>query len=254
MSKRNNQLDKLDKIYQEYYQERKDKFDDLTTKSNRKDKLELTHAANTKDYLNKLKAFLRGSHVRSEDIVNIVSKILPREFVQLVYKRDIKLLAIKAGISNNGSQSVIEKLWSEQDMESVLALEYTCFPEDVPSIQFLKENKEYAPLLELSVRRKCTALLIIALSEGMRPVIIDQPEDALDVTTIWKDISAKLRQYKEKRQFILTTHNPSVAVASYSDMFIVVKGSSSQANVKCWGAIEHPDVKESSYTAFGRRR
>lgn len=53
-----------------------------------------------------------------------------------------------------------------------------------------------------------------------------------------------LRKSKDRRQFILTTHNASVAVASDSDMFIIVKSNSQQANVKCWGAIEVPDVKK----------
>jgi len=48
---------------------------------------------------------------------------------------------------------------------------------------------------------------------------------------------------KEKRQFILTTHNASVAVSSDSDMFIVVNSNSKQANVKCLGAIENKNVK-----------
>ncbi|MEW6173543.1 MAG: AAA family ATPase [Bacillota bacterium] len=187
---------------------------------------------------------VRGSGARTADIETIARKMTPREFVDLARKRDINGLATRVGITNNSAQTIIDKLWSGETIQPLLDLEHSCYPEDVPSIQFRKDDGVYAPLAELSVGQKCTALLIIALSEGTRPVIIDQPEDSLDITTVWEDISKKLRQSKEKRQFILTTHNPSVAVAADSDMFIVVKSNAQQANVKCWGAIEHPDVKK----------
>ena len=98
-------------------------------------------------------------------------------------------------------------------------------------------------LSEVSTGQKCTALLIIALSEGTRPIIIDQPEDSLDTTSVYEDIVIKLREGKEKRQFILTTHNASVGVASDSDNFIILKSTSSRGEISCVGAIDREAVK-----------
>jgi PHP family Zn ribbon phosphoesterase len=243
-SQRDKLLDELDQAYEEYFTERKVIFDTLTQRSDGKLKLQLTHAANRRWFQEKLRDLVRGSGARTADVATISEKMMPRQFVGLVCERDVDGLATQADISSNAAQTIVDKLWSGETMQPVLALEHACYPEDVPSIQFRRDDGEYAPLSELSVGQKCTALLIIALSEGTRPVIIDQPEDALDITTVWEDVSMKLRQGKEKRQFILTTHNPSVAVASDSDMFIVVRSTAQQANVKCWGAIEHPDVKK----------
>jgi hypothetical protein len=237
-------LDALDEAYADYFAERKAMFDTLTQRSGGKLKLELTHAANRRRFQERLQELLRGSGVRAADIESVAGSLMPRQFAALICARDTQGLATQANITRNTAQKIVDKLWSGETIQPTLALEHTCYPEDVPSIQFRKDDGTYAPLGELSVGQKCTALLIIALSEGTRPVIIDQPEDALDITTVWEDVSLKLRQGKEKRQFILTTHNPSVAVASDSDMFIVVKSSAQQANVKCWGAIEHPDVKK----------
>jgi len=237
-------LDKLDKIYQDYFVTRKSIFDTLSRRSEGKLKLELTHSANYQKFQDKLRALVSGSGARKADIETIARKLTPREFVSLAQKRDINGLETQAGISDNSAKKILDKLWSGETIQPLLDLEHSYYPEDVPSIQVRKEEDVYAPLSELSVGQKCTALLIIALSEGTRPVIIDQPEDSLDITTVWEDISKKLRQSKEKRQFILTTHNPSVAVAADSDMFIVIKSNAQQANVKCWGAIEHPDVKK----------
>ncbi len=76
------------------------------------------------------------------------------------------------------------------------------------------------------------------------PVIIDQPEDALDVASVWEDITLKLRGCKENRQFILTTHNSSVAVASDSDKFIILEAGAHRAGVRAAGAIDRNDVKK----------
>lgn len=237
-------LDNLDKSYEGYFAERKRMFDTLTERSDGKLKLELTHATNRKSFQDELKLLVRGSGARAADIVAIAEAILPRQFVALACKRDVDSLANDAAITRNSAQTILDKLWSGETIEPVLALEHSCYPGDVPSIQFRKDDSQYSPLTELSVGQKCTALMIIALSEGTRPVIIDQPEDSLDIRTVWEDVSMKLRLGKERRQFILTTHNPSVSVASDSDMFIVVKSNATLANVKCLGAIEHPNVRQ----------
>lgn len=84
----------------------------------------------------------------------------------------------------------------------------------------------------------------MALSEGDEPIVIDQPEDSLDIRTIWDDICCKLRDGKEKRQFIFTTHNSSVAVASDSDYFIILDGTSTQGRIVHSGSMDHEPVSE----------
>jgi ABC-type lipoprotein export system ATPase subunit len=142
------------------------------------------------------------------------------------------------------AEKLIDTLNSKEDMSEVLALSYSVYPQDIPSIKFKKDDGEYYPISEVSTGQKCTALLIIALSEGIRPVIIDQPEDSLDTASVYEDIVTKLRGGKEKRQFILTTHNASVGVASDSDSFIVLKSTSSRGVVDCYGAIDREKVKK----------
>lgn len=240
---RTNLLDELDKLYLEHYNTRHNMYKQLTESSNNKLKLELVHSTNTSSFNSALTELLKGSNTRGTVINTICQNMMPRDFVEVIIERDTKKLQNMGDIDENNAIKIIEKLWSSKDLTSVLALQYECYPEDVPSIQFKKPNGEYSPLKELSVGQKCTALLIIALSEGDRPVIIDQPEDALDITTVWEDVSTSLRDNKEKRQFILTTHNSSVAVASDSDNFIIVNSNANIANVKCKGAIDDKEVK-----------
>lgn len=236
-------LNQYEAVHRSIFEMRERLFAELTTRSAGKLRLELRHAENKQEFLQELKQLLQGSGARIADQEAVARSMTVRRFANTVRERAIDQLKTEADITENGARTIVERVHSFGTLESVLRLQYACYPTDVPSIQYRKDDSIYAPLSELSVGQKCTALLIIALSEGTRPIIIDQPEDALDIATVWEDVSLKLREHKARRQFILTTHNASVAVASDSDMFIIVKASAEQASVKSIGAIEHPEVK-----------
>lgn len=236
-------MDELEKVHEDCYNIRKEKFEDLTTQSNGKLKLTLTHAANWEKFKQELLMLKKGSMIRKYDIGKVTNNLMPREFIDLITNNDAELLADKAEIAEVNAKKLIETLNSKEALADVLALSYSVYPADIPSIEFRKDNGNYYPISELSIGQKCTALLIIALSEGTRPIIIDQPEDSLDNPSVYEDIVSKLRSGKEKRQFILTTHNSSVGVASDSDNFIVVKSTATQRGIECSGAIDRSEVR-----------
>jgi len=74
-------------------------------------------------------------------------------------------------------------------------------------------------------------------------VIIDQPEDALDVPSIWLDICSKLRIDKHSRQFIFTTHNSSISVSSDSDLYVVLEADGVKGRVARSGSIDQQQIK-----------
>ena len=84
----------------------------------------------------------------------------------------------------------------------------------------------------------------MSLSEGAFPVVVDQPEDSLDVRSIWNDICKKLRKGKESRQFIFTTHNSSIAVASDTDKFTILESGAHRGKIVYSGALENPNIKK----------
>jgi len=236
-------LNELGEVYDQYYEIRKAKFDELTIQSKDKLRLALTHAANRDRFKQELLNLKKGSLIREYDIGKVTKNLMPREFIDLVINNDIESLVDKAEIAKQNAKKLIDTLNSKEALEDILALSHSVYPADIPSIEFRKDDGNYYPISELSIGQKCTALLIIALSEGTRPIIIDQPEDSLDNPSVYEDIVSKLRSGKEKRQFILTTHNSSVGVASDSDNFIVVKSTATQGNIECSGAIDRSKVR-----------
>jgi len=87
-------------------------------------------------------------------------------------------------------------------------------------------------------------MLIMALSDGTMPVVIDQPEDSLDIRSVWDDMCQKIRSGKERRQFVFTTHNASLAVASDSDKFLVMEGNATRGRVVFSGSMDHDPVSD----------
>jgi predicted nucleic acid-binding Zn-ribbon protein len=239
-------LDELERAYRGFYDVRKAKFDQLTTLSDGKLQLILDHAVDRQSYEEKLSDLVKGGPNAPSvaDRRQIVKGVAPRRFVELVLNQDAHRLATEAEITDLWADRTIEKLWSYPDLSEVLALQHNCYPADVPTIKFRKEGNQYGPLNELSVGQKCTALLIIALCDGTMPIVIDQPEDALDVISVWEDIAKKLRRGKNSRQFILTTHDSTVAVSADSDQFIVLRAGATSGQVVFAGAIDREDVRE----------
>jgi len=240
---RDSLLNELEQVYREYYGVRKRKFDDLTFQSKGRLKLDISRAANRSRFKEELLALKKGSRIREADIEKVTKKLMPREFVELVVACDASSLATRAELTQENAERLINTLNSKEALEDVLALSHSVHPEDVPSIEFRKDDGEYYPISEISVGQKCTALLIIALSEGTKPILIDQPEDSLDNPSVYADIVSKLRQGKEKRQFILTTHNSSIGVASDSDNFIIIKSTATRGSIECSGAIDRPKTR-----------
>lgn len=246
LSERNQLLNDLERAYRSYYEIRKVKFDELTALSDNKLKLDLIHAENRDAYEELVVDLLKGgaNAVTPNDRRRIAQGVLPRRLVDLVLNRNAVQLANDTGISESIANKAIEKLWSTESFEEVLALQHNCYPQDAPTIRYYKDGGVYAELNELSVGQKCSALLIVALCDGNMPVIIDQPEDALDNVSVWEDISKKLRRGKNIRQFILTTHNPTVSVGSDSDQYIVLEATANQGKIRNVGAIDQKLVRE----------
>ena len=65
----------------------------------------------------------------------------------------------------------------------------------------------------------------------------------------------KIRKSKENRQFIFTTHNSCLAVASDTDKFTIVESDANNGKIIISGALDSGEVKEEviKYLEGGRR-
>lgn len=104
----------------------------------------------------------------------------------------------------------------------------------------------------LSPGERGSLLLIFYLLLDLRdiPLIIDQPEDNLDNQSVAKVLVPFIKAAKKRRQIILVTHNPNLAVVADSDQIIYVKidkENNQEVNI-CAGGIENPEINNSVVT------
>lgn len=207
--------------------------------------------SNYEEFHARLEAMKRGSYLSADDIAAIVKTISPSVFVRALLRYDLsrqpKDLDQISGPTKLDGEKVVrlaEFLLDDNSYEELLALEYSVTPTDRPTISYRLPDGPYAPLDQLSTGQKCTAFLVMTLCEGETPIIVDQPEDSLDIRSIWEDMCERLRLGKRSRQFVFTTHNSSLAVASDSDKFVVLAADGRRAEVVLAGAIDGPEVRE----------
>ena len=120
---------------------------------------------------------------------------------------------------------------------------------DRPEIA-LKVNDTYRALIPppgvpgLSTGQKCTAILSIILIEKDIPLLIDQPEDDLDNAFIFSEIVQTLRREKERRQFIIATHNANIPVSGDAELIMLMEADEQNGWIRCAGSIDDPAIRE----------
>ena len=76
------------------------------------------------------------------------------------------------------------------------------------------------------------------------PIVIDQPEENLDNQTIYRVLVKCIKKAKERRQVIMVTHNPNLAVVCDAEQIIHAHCDKTEHKFQySSGAIENPDIK-----------
>lgn len=119
-------------------------------------------------------------------------------------------------------------------------------------------------LEQLSPGEKGALLLIfyLFLDKSQLPLVIDQPEDNLDNYSVFNRLVPHIRSAKERRQVIIVTHNPNLAIACDAEQIIYAKMDKQNSKISYEsGSIENPvinkyivDVLEGTMPAFTLRR
>ncbi len=129
---------------------------------------------------------------------------------------------------------------TRQSLLSVLTLEEQ--PVD-DQMRILLEGRSVD---QLSPGQRSSAMLpLVALSETA-PLIIDQPEDNLDNRMVGRTLTKILADLKERRQIIVTTHNPNIVVGGDAEQVVVLETTGARsARVEATGSIDDPQIIES---------
>lgn len=244
-----------------YFTERSQQANLITAKAGGKLRITVHAGENRAVYVKMLRELIVGSYADKKELEAIAASVTPVMLVNFVLDKDATGLAKSADLSDQKATTIIELLGHRDKLLNTLALQYKGSPDDRITIEYQKKDGQYYPLSELSMGQKADALIMIALGDGTMPVVIDQPEDALDIPSIWADICSRLRIGKHARQFVFTTHNSSISVSSDSDQFIVFEADGRKGWVSRSGSIDEQAIKddvvghlEGGYSSYALKR
>lgn len=202
--------------------------------------------------MDKLTAILNpGSSVNKEDVSNIINQIINALYYDL---RDTP----KTPIEDIANQFRKEGGVSKQPR----FYEYLFSCEFLSTITEIRSNSK--SINELSPGEKGTVLLVIylLLDKSTNPLIIDQPEENLDNQSVYQILRPFILEAKKRRQIIIVTHNPNIAVTCDAEQLICVHIDKSDKNQFSFesGSIENPvinkhvsDILEGTLEAFNNR-
>ena len=193
------------------------------------------------------------SNIDSVDMSDILSIVAFANLINsdLLYdKRD----------DNNDFRSVENQLKKGHTQQELYDFIY-CMDYVHPFFQ-LKMNGKPLSSLSPGERGALRLLLYLFIDMDDKPLIIDQPEENLDNESVYRYLVHFIKAAKRKRQIIMVTHNPNLAVVCDADQIIQMKIDKLHGNEVSFvsGAIENPimnkiivDILEGTYPAFHNR-
>ncbi|WP_298103069.1 RNA-binding domain-containing protein [uncultured Campylobacter sp.] len=84
-------------------------------------------------------------------------------------------------------------------------------------LKVLYDNKEFE---RSSFGQRCTAVIVMLLSLGNNPIIIDEPETHLDSLLIANYLVELIKQQKNGRQIIFATHNANFVLNADAELIV----------------------------------
>ncbi|MEY9401868.1 putative ATPase [Bradyrhizobium japonicum] len=100
----------------------------------------------------------------------------------------------------------------------------------------------------LSPGERGTLLLVFYLlvDKSNEPIIVDQPEENLDSQTVYRLLIPVIKEVKKRRQIIMVTHSPNIAVVCDAEQIIhaFIDRANGNRVIYTMGSIESPQINK----------
>jgi len=185
-----------------------------------------------------------------------------------INNKDSFLMFLKEVIENLKKDKRADKVEELRDIQSQILVAPEDFYNFVFSLDYLEPYYELRldnkSLSELSPGERGYLLLVFYLfiDKGDIPLVVDQPEENLDNQSVFELLVPCIKKVKKRRQLIIVTHNPNIAVVCDAEQIIHARIDKIK---KCkvsytTGSIENPkinqrivEVLEGTLPAFNKR-
>lgn len=207
-----------------------------------------------KDFLNWLDTSLRQKEITERSIIfELEKKLLSNNRLispAIKNKTDEYISAINiSGRAGECLKEYLTKYWDE------FKNKYDAIFNDVVTYKSIAVLYNGKNIIDCSFGQRATATIIILLSLGNGPIIIDEPESNLGEAVIYKEVVNILKSIKTKRQIIFATHNANIVVNGDADLIIHL-GKDSKIETFTIENLEHREklyALEGGEQAFANR-
>lgn len=179
--------------------------------------VEVTAGGDREPLVRILKDEVKG---RLSEAVESLSQAQALSLTQLVAACRAGPEALVKSFSLTPSQA--ERL-SKADPEVLMRIEELDLPASMAvrlNTAALGEPAAWQALNDLSTGQRATAVLLLLLLESDAPLIVDQPEDDLDNRFITEGVVPRMRDEKQRRQFVFSTHNANIPVLGDAELIV----------------------------------
>ncbi|MFO1077937.1 MAG: PHP domain-containing protein [Planctomycetota bacterium] len=172
--------------------------------------------------------------------------------------KDFQITPAQAERLTKASPDILMRI-EELDLLPTTTVRLNTAPVDAP--------QSWQTLEELSTGQKATAVLLLLLLESDAPLVVDQPEDDLDNRFITEGVVPRMREEKQRRQFVFSTHNANIPVLGDAELIVGLAASGEADGGRAriapphMGSIDDQPVRElveeileGGREAFERRR
>ena len=222
--------------------------------------VEVTAAGDLEPLFETLREEIGGRLAEAIDSLARVEALSLTQFVEAcragtaALTRDFSITGVQASRLASAGSEVLMRI-EELDLPSTTTIRLNTAP--------IGEPPTWQTLKRLSTGQKATAVLLLLLLESEAPLIVDQPEDDLDNRFITEGVVPRMREEKQRRQFIFSTHNANIPVLGDAELIVGLSATSDagRTTTEQMGSIDSQSVRmlveeilEGGKEAFEMRR
>ncbi len=169
---------------------------------------------NTQRHQSKIKEYLK--EIGLKDIIN-------KQHAEFIEKLDSRIENKKAAF-----YETMKDIFDRESHFQIYRLLILKHLRNVEKYKIFEVRYDKRVLNKTSFGQKCTAVLVVLLSLGNNPIIIDEPEAHLDSTLIANYLVTLIKKQKQKRQIIFATHNANFVLNADAELIIQLKNENNK--------------------------
>ena len=200
---------------------------------------------------NVLPTFDSGTSLSAKDVKSLLKKFFNEGFE---LKPDVDIINILNEERNElKTYKVIFEFFNSNWTEhlKLFRLYHLVYKSDIEEYLKIKVTYDGRDIRSSSFGQRCTAAMVILLSMGNNPIIIDEPEAHLDSGLIAKYLVTLIKERKQHRQIIFATHNANFVINGDSELIHILNMNDENLTEVTPTTIENMDHRESLYNLEG---